>query len=46
MLDLAAGIEPDNTASVRCAERSGYRPLDPVPDFEGIVYYVYERETR
>jgi RimJ/RimL family protein N-acetyltransferase len=42
---FAAGIEPDNTASVRYAERAGYRPLDPAPDFEGIVHYVYKRAT-
>jgi RimJ/RimL family protein N-acetyltransferase len=42
---FAAGLEADNTASVRCAERVGYRPLDPAPDFEGIVHYVYKRAT-
>jgi RimJ/RimL family protein N-acetyltransferase len=37
---FAAGIEPENTASVRCLLSAGFRPLDPVRDWEGIVYYA------
>ena len=37
---FAAGIEPGNTASVRCMGSAGFEPLDPVPDWEGIVYYA------
>lgn len=36
---FAAGIEPENTASVRCLLSAGFQPLDPVADWEGIVYY-------
>ena len=37
---FAAGIEPENTASVRCALAAGLRPDSPIPDFEGIVYHL------
>lgn len=37
------GIEPDNVASIRCAERAGFRCLRPEPDFEGMLYYSLER---
>jgi RimJ/RimL family protein N-acetyltransferase len=37
---FAAGIEPENTASVRCLLSAGFEPLDPTPDWEGIVYYA------
>ena len=40
---FAAGIEPENTASVRCLLSAGFQPLDPVSDFEGIVYYARRR---
>jgi RimJ/RimL family protein N-acetyltransferase len=40
---FAAGIEPENTASVGCLRSAGYQPLDPVSDWEGIVYYVRRR---
>jgi len=40
---FAAGIEPENTASVRCLLSAGFHPLDPVPDWEGIVYYARGR---
>ena len=40
---FAAGIEPENTASVRCLLSAGFWPLDPVPDWEGIVYYARRR---
>jgi RimJ/RimL family protein N-acetyltransferase len=37
---FGAGIEPGNTASVRCLLSAGFEPLDPTPDWEGIVYYA------
>ena len=40
---FAAGIEPENTASVRCLLSAGFHPLDPVPDWEGIVYNARRR---
>jgi RimJ/RimL family protein N-acetyltransferase len=39
----ATGIEPENTASVQCLLSAGFHPLDPVPDWEGIVYYARKR---
>jgi len=40
---FAAGIEPENTASVRCLLSAGFQPLHPVSDWEGIVYYARRR---
>lgn len=40
---FAAGVEPDNVASVRCLVAAGFTPLDPEPDWEGIVYYTKRR---
>jgi len=40
---FAAGIEPENTASVRCLLAAGLHPLDPVSDWEGFVYYAMRR---
>lgn len=37
---FAAGIEPGNVASVRCATAAGLTPDTTVPDDEGIVYYL------
>jgi L-amino acid N-acyltransferase YncA len=37
---FAAGVEPDNLASVGCLVSAGFEPLDPEPDWEGMVYYV------
>ena len=37
---FAAGIKPENTASVGCLLLAGFRPLDPLRDWEGIVYYA------
>jgi RimJ/RimL family protein N-acetyltransferase len=42
---FAAGIEPENTASVRCAAAAGFRPDDPEPDDEGIVHHVLRRNA-
>ncbi|MBM2621402.1 GNAT family N-acetyltransferase [Actinoplanes sp. LDG1-06] len=41
---FAAGIEPDNTASVRCVAAAGFRAQDSEPDWEGIVHHVWRRE--
>jgi RimJ/RimL family protein N-acetyltransferase len=35
-----AGVEPANTGSVACLLRNGFKPLDPTPDWEGMVYYA------
>lgn len=40
---FAAGIEPENTASVRCLLSAGFYPLDSVSDWEGMVYYARRR---
>jgi RimJ/RimL family protein N-acetyltransferase len=37
---VALGIDEDNHRSRRCAEAAGFRPEDPVPDWEGTVYYL------
>jgi RimJ/RimL family protein N-acetyltransferase len=37
---LTAGVEPANAGSVGCLVKAGFRPLDPEPDWEGIVYYA------
>jgi RimJ/RimL family protein N-acetyltransferase len=34
-----AGVEPQNTASRRCLEATGFEPRSPEPDFEGMLYY-------
>jgi RimJ/RimL family protein N-acetyltransferase len=40
---FAAGIEPDNVASVRCAESAGFVPDGAGPDWEGIAHYLLRR---
>jgi hypothetical protein len=40
---FAAGIEPENVASTRCAAAAGFAPDDPAPDGEGIVYWLLRR---
>jgi RimJ/RimL family protein N-acetyltransferase len=40
---FAAGVEPENTASVGCLRNAGFRPLSPEPDWEGTVYYALFR---
>jgi RimJ/RimL family protein N-acetyltransferase len=40
---FAAGIEPDNVASARCAGAAGLRPDSTEPDWEGFVYHVRRR---
>jgi RimJ/RimL family protein N-acetyltransferase len=37
---FTAGVEPANAASVGCLLKAGFRPLDPEPDWEGILYYA------
>jgi RimJ/RimL family protein N-acetyltransferase len=40
---FAAGIEPGNVASVRCALAAGLTPDTTTPDEEGIVHYLRRR---
>jgi RimJ/RimL family protein N-acetyltransferase len=40
---FAAGIEPGNTASIRCARSAGFDPLTSEPDREDTIYYVKRR---
>ncbi|WP_127507437.1 GNAT family N-acetyltransferase [Actinoplanes solisilvae] len=40
---FAAGIEPENKASVRCAVAAGFRPENGEPDHEGIVHHLLRR---
>jgi RimJ/RimL family protein N-acetyltransferase len=40
---FAAGVEPDHRGSVGCLIKAGFTPLDPEPDWEGVVYYVRSR---
>lgn len=40
---FAAGVEPENLASCRCLERVGFRVRTPVPDWEGMIYYLLAR---
>lgn len=42
---FAAGIEPENTASVRCAAAAGFRPDSSEPDDEGIVHHLLRRNA-
>ncbi len=37
---FTAGVEPANAASVGCVLKAGFHPLNPEPDWEGIVYYA------
>ena len=37
---FAAGIEPDNVPSARCAAAAGLTPDTAVPDWEGMIYYI------
>jgi hypothetical protein len=39
---FAAGIEPENAASAGALRKAGFQPLDPEPDWEGIVYYALD----
>ena len=36
---FAAGVEPANAGSVGCMRKAGFEPLNPEPDWEGVVYY-------
>jgi GNAT superfamily N-acetyltransferase len=40
---FAAGIEPDNIPSARCALRAGMTPDTAVPDWEGMIYHLRRR---
>lgn len=41
---FAAGIEPDNIPSARCALAAGLTPDAEVPDWEGMIYYIRRRK--
>jgi RimJ/RimL family protein N-acetyltransferase len=43
---FGAGVEPQNTASIQCLRSAGFSPLDSVPDWEGMVYYVRAKILR
>ncbi|WP_433305839.1 GNAT family N-acetyltransferase [Actinoplanes sp. CA-030573] len=43
---FAAGIEPGNVASARCAVAAGLLPDALEPDWEDIVHYVRRRDPR
>jgi RimJ/RimL family protein N-acetyltransferase len=43
---FGAGVEPENIGSVRGLLRAGFQVLDPMPDWEGIVYYAGFRSGR
>jgi len=40
---FAAGIEPGNVASARCATAAGLLADTAVPDWEGIIYHLRRR---
>jgi hypothetical protein len=42
---FAAGIEPDNVASRRCAIAAGFVAGSAAPDGEGIVHYLRRRQV-
>jgi RimJ/RimL family protein N-acetyltransferase len=42
---FAAGIEPDNTASIRCATAAGFMAETTESDWEGIVHFVLRRSA-
>ncbi|WP_213011883.1 GNAT family N-acetyltransferase [Paractinoplanes toevensis] len=43
---FAAGIEPDNVASARCAVAAGLLPETAEPDWEDMTYHVRRRRPR
>ncbi len=40
--EIRAGIEQDNTVSIRCFMALGFRQLNEVPDHEGCLNFSYE----
>ena len=42
---FAAGVEPDNIASIRCAAAAGLVADSTEPDWEDIVYHVRRRSA-
>jgi Raf kinase inhibitor-like YbhB/YbcL family protein len=40
---FAAGVEPANAGSVGCLRMADFQPLQPEPDWEGVVYYAWLR---
>jgi RimJ/RimL family protein N-acetyltransferase len=43
---FTAGVEPANTASVGALLKTGFHPLTPAPDWEGIIYYARFRSPK
>jgi len=43
---FTAGVEPVNAGSIGCLRKAGFQPLDPEPDFEGVIYYGRYRTRR
>jgi RimJ/RimL family protein N-acetyltransferase len=43
---FAAGIEPDNVASARCAASAGLLPDSDVPDWEGMIHHIRRRAPK
>jgi len=41
---FVAGVEPANAGSVGCLRKTGFQPLNPEPDWEGVVYYARLRQ--
>ena len=40
---FAAGIEPGNVASARCATAAGLLPQTTTPDWEDMIYHIHRR---
>ena len=40
---FAAGIEPANIASARCATAAGLLPATTLPDWEDMIYHIHRR---
>ena len=41
---FGAGVEPENVASIRCFEASGFLRQSDEPDWEGMLYLIRDRE--
>jgi hypothetical protein len=38
-----AGVEPENVASIRCLTAAGFATYTELPDFEGMLYFLFRR---
>ncbi len=43
---FGAGVSPENQGSRRCLEAAGFRLHSVEPDWEGMLYYLFERVAR